>query len=102
MENYQVVEVVYRYATIMVSLGIPIYILALLLSIKNGNDETSKWSILNNEMLIISRSLIIIYIAFIFSSYMFLVQDGAIEYFKINPTHIYSDFFKYIIREDLK
>lgn len=97
MEKIQVIEVLWRYVTlpmILIFIGYLISYIGLNLIRDKSN---TKLSIFVNEVHILSRSLLLIMITFIFAKHMIYVQIGAEAYFKLNPTHNYTNFFRYIL-----
>ena len=102
MENFQVFEVVWRYSTIVILGVLFIYIFSYVQVNKLRKSTPTKWSFFVSEVHVISRSLILIYIAFIFAKYMFLVESGASVYFEENKFHTYKDFFQYLLKIDFK
>lgn len=97
MENIQVFEVIWRFSIIVIFLIVVLYVLSYICVNILNKEAFPKWSIFTNEIHIILRSLIIVFISFIFVKYMYLIEIGASDYFKINPLHQYSDYFQYIM-----
>jgi len=98
MEYYQVFEVLWRYSTIFAFIIFVLYLYSYVqLNILRNIEKPTKFSIFINELHILSRSIILIYISFILVKYMFLVEIEALEYFKSNSSSDATDFLRYIL-----
>lgn len=98
MENLKVFEFVFKYSTIMMSIVFIIYILAYIGVNKYKNAKDTTLSLFVKELHFFSRSIILIYVSFLFVQYMFLVEFGASNYFEHNTTNNSADYFKYLIQ----
>ncbi|MDY0320216.1 MAG: hypothetical protein RBR23_00655 [Arcobacteraceae bacterium] len=96
MENLQVIEVLWRYATIIIVIIMSVYLFTSFLISRNSFTHPTI-NFITNEIHIFLRSFLIVIVAFLFAKYMFLVEIGAYEYFKYNPSHEFSDYFNYIV-----
>lgn len=102
MEDFKVYEVLLKYSSLFMFVIVIIYIVAYFEVNTLRNKGVTKRSIFTNEILAISRSILLIFISFIFVKYMFLVEIGAKEYFEKNPNHNATHFFSYIMNLDNK